>query len=413
MGDTGQIQGLPPGATLKPIGTPSIEGLPPGATLKPIASTNPDDTVGQGVKEGAGDVWSQVKGAAMQGGGGGLVGSVVEGYDAIHQMIPVLHAYETARAGGKGVIDSLSAANDQAKQQNQALQTVKDRADEFKKTPTAAGVRALVDAGAVALAMWGGAKLGAKIGGVPEEAALPEETAATPAKPGIVQQVLKGKDVAQPQAKATLQAMGDTTASIRDTLESRIKDTYKTAKESYSAVDEAAGTDLKGLNDKLNKAVRQSRMAATPEAADQWEQKINDIAATIDESEQKAIAAGIDPKTLKQADASFRQAKALEEVNQRVFKNVNVVQGNVGAGTPETVNVDAAIKSLQSLQNKDKFGSPRLEDAFGKQGAKELLDNFYEAQRNGVHAMKVQQVAKWIGGIVAGGAVVRGIESVQ
>ncbi len=369
----------------------------------------------QGLKEGASDVWDQVKGVASHplNAAGGLVGSVAGAYDSIKEMVPVLHAYEQARAGGKGVIDSLSAANDQAKQQNQALQTVKDRADEFKKAPTAAGVRALVDAGATALAMWGGEKIAGSIGGAPEEAAGEVKPTATAEKPGIVQQVLKGKDVAQPQAQAALRATGTgaAPASLRDVIESRISDTFKTAKQSYSAVDEAAGTDLKGLNDKLNKAVRQARMAPTPEAADAWEVKINDLAATIDESEQKAIKAGVDPTTLKQADISFKQGKALEEVNQRVFKNVKVVQGNTTSGTPETVNVDTAVGELQKLQNKDKYGAPRLEEAFGKDGAKELLDNFYEAQRNGVHALKVQQVAKTIGKILgvgaAGGEIIR------
>ena len=42
--DTNQIQGLPPGATLKPIqpqaaDTSHIEGLPAGAVLKPIQPT--------------------------------------------------------------------------------------------------------------------------------------------------------------------------------------------------------------------------------------------------------------------------------------------------------------------------------------------------------------------------------------
>lgn len=366
----------------------------------------------QGLKEGAGDVWDTIKATVSHplNAAGGLIGAGAQTYDSIKEMVPVLHAYENARASGKGVIDSLSAANDQAKQQDQAVQMLKERAEEFKKSPTAAGMRAIVDAGAAALAMWAGDRALGKIG-APEVAA--PEVEASAENPGIVQQVLKGKDVAQPQAKAALQATGEATPSLRDTLDTRIKDTFKKASDAYSAVDDAAGTDIKGLSNKLNKAVRQSRMAATPEAADAWEEKINDLAATIDESKQRAIQAGVDPATLKDADASFRQAKALEEVNQRVFKNVNVVKGNTAAGTPETIDVDKAVDALQALQNKEKFGGPRLEDAFGKDGAKELLDNFYEAQRNGVHALKVQQVAKWVGGLIAGGTILRGLESIQ
>jgi hypothetical protein len=78
----------------------------------------------------------------------------------------------------------------------------------------------------------------------------------------------------------------------------------------------------------------------------------------------------------------------------KVFKNSNIVQGNEKFGTPETVNVDSAVKALQKLQDSDKYGASRLEQALGKDGANNLLNDMYAAQRAGVKALSRQQMAK-------------------
>ena len=71
--------------------------------------------------------------------------------------------------------------------------------------------------------------------------------------------------------------------------------------------------------------------------------------------------------------------------------------------TPETVNVDSAVKTLQKLQDNTKYGGSRLEQALGKEQAQALLNDLYSAQRQGVKAMTRQQWATRIAKVVAGG----------
>ena len=96
------------------------------------------------------------------------------------------------------------------------------------------------------------------------------------------------------------------------------------------------------------------------------------------------------------------QARALKDVEAKVFKNPNIVHGNAKFGTFETVDVGEAVKALQKLQDSEKYGSPRLEQALGKQGANNLLKDLYAAQRSGVRAMTKQQWAKTIGKVLVG-----------
>lgn len=114
-------------------------------------------------------------------------------------------------------------------------------------------------------------------------------------------------------------------------------------------------------------------------------------------------------KQLDRADEQFKQAQALKDLQEKVFKNPNIVLGNVGAGSDETVNIDEAVKALQRLQDDTRYGSPRLEQALGKQGAQDLLTNMYAAQKSGMTAMSRQQFAKLIAKYTIGGGVVMDI----
>jgi hypothetical protein len=186
------------------------------------------------------------------------------------------------------------------------------------------------------------------------------------------------------------------------------------AKSQYRQIDQAAGTDFKALNDKLSNTEYQIRQLTETEEdvakEAQLEKSRTAILDKIEAAKQEAIANGVDPTALDEADASFKQANALRDVEAKVFKNTGVVKGNVVHGTPETINVDAAVKALQKLQDTEKFGGSRLEQAFGKAGAKAVLDDMYSAQRAGVKAMTRQQWATRIAkvGLTAGGVALGG-----
>jgi hypothetical protein len=157
------------------------------------------------------------------------------------------------------------------------------------------------------------------------------------------------------------------------------------------------------LNEKLSNTEFQIRQLTETEEDVQKEAALEKsrtaIMDKIEAAKQQAQAAGVDPKILDQADQHFRQARALSDVETKVFKNPTIVKGNSAMGTPETVDVDSAVKALQKLQDSTKYGGSRLEQALGKDGANNLLKNLYQAQRAGVKAASRQQFYKWAGGI--------------
>jgi hypothetical protein len=235
-----------------------------------------------------------------------------------------------------------------------------------------------------------------------------------PVQPGIVKQIVKGEDVAQPSAQSALRqgakAGGDglntvQPQSIRTVLEEPIDTLTSSAKADYRAIDQAAGTDFKALNEKLANTEYQIRQLTGTEEDVAQEAKLEAsrtaLTDKIETAKQQAISSGVDPKLLEQADAKFTQARALADLEAKVFKNTSVVSGNYAAGTPETVNVNSAVKALQKLQDTSKFGASRLEQALGKEGANSLLKDLYAAQRSGVKALSRQQmvikIAKLVG----------------
>jgi hypothetical protein len=240
-----------------------------------------------------------------------------------------------------------------------------------------------------------------------------EGAEATP-KPGIVKQVIKGKNVAQPQAAEALSdaARGTETASLRESLTEPIKTSETNAGDLYKKIDDASGADFKALGKKLQATNRALRNSVDDAEETRLVERRDNIEQTIEDAKTKARTAGVDPKVLDQADAEFKKMSALTDVEKRVFKNVKIVKGNAARGTAETVDIDRAVEELQKLQDNEKYGAPRLEQAFGKEGASQLLEKFYDAQRQGVHAMKMQQVAKWVAKIAGGAAVLEGARAV-
>ncbi|HEX8817181.1 MAG TPA: hypothetical protein VF753_16910 [Terriglobales bacterium] len=93
------------------------------------------------------------------------------------------------------------------------------------------------------------------------------------------------------------------------------------------------------------------------------------------------------------------------------------MKGSVEHGAPETVNVDYAIDALRRLQADNSYGAPRLEQAFGKSGAKNLLRDMYAAQRIGVDSLTTQQfaklLAKYAGVPAVGGALYAGYQALS
>lgn len=434
---------LPPGATpAQPSGEQQFS-LPPGATPVDIAATgsggasnqDPATQNGQGGDPVSGGVAESAASTA-----GGLWNAVAHPVstvlhmtplgdlsDSIKQSVSLFDAYEKARAGGASVGDAMHAANQQAQQQDAAVQNVKARIDEFKKAPGQATVRMLADVAQLAAGIFGGApEVAAEAA---PEAAAEEGADATASQPAGAQ-----PQAAQPAAPATapqpaeapssMQKIGDaltqspeqaeeaasgpkviqalrdfagdtTTGPIRNALDKPIADTYAQAKAAYKAVDDAAGTDLKKLYDNLDDANEDARNSA-PGSAEEARAEANrsSIMDHIEDAKAEAKAKGVDnlDARLKEADGKFQQAQALKDVRKQVYNNQNIIKGNSAHGVPEFAKVNNAIDTVEKLDAPNKFGSSRIAQTPGGADAVfKFKQALYDAQTEGLRAAARQQ----------------------
>jgi hypothetical protein len=218
---------------------------------------------------------------------------------------------------------------------------------------------------------------------------------------GVTKESLAATDATQPYRAAGSQPRPAVTkpgvskpaaqvapAELRESLTAPIEAAEKGADALYKTIDDATGnTDIKGLGKKLRDTNFKIRMSTNPTDEAAWELKRTNIQDTIADALKQAKDAGVPDDQLAQADAQFKGMSALTDVEKRVFKNVNVVDPTTGE-----VNVNAAVKELQKLQDNTKYGSPRLEQAFGKGNT--ILEDMKAANRLGIKALNRQQLAK-------------------
>ncbi|HXE32782.1 MAG TPA: hypothetical protein VN087_02630 [Verrucomicrobiae bacterium] len=241
----------------------------------------------------------------------------------------------------------------------------------------------------------------------------------------VVTKIARGASAADAPAQAALRsgaaasasdagvtATTDASAGIRTLLDQPIADAAKNERSLYDTVNDAAETDMKSLydhrEDVLDALSDPTNVANRSALADEL--------ATTDKAIQVhsdlAASKGVSMDTLNEAKAATQQRYAMETLDQKLFNNENVVSGDVAHGAPETVNVDAAIRAVQNLDKPSKFaprGTPtRLVQALGEDGAAALKQGLYDAQKAGQSALKVQQIAKYLGYTAGGGALVTG-----
>ncbi len=232
----------------------------------------------------------------------------------------------------------------------------------------------------------------------------------------FARQVTQGENVAQRPAQIAMRtAAGEQGTSVRELLTNSIDRAKATAKSGYEQVEKATGIDLKTVQQKLDNTVDEIGKLTGTEAdiakEAQLEKSRTELMDQVDEAKKMAVSKGVPVDTIDKSDAAWKKHKALSEVNGMVFDNEGVIKGNTAHGTAETINVDNAIRNLEKLNNKVKYGDSRLVQAFGAQGADRILKDMYAAQREGVKAMSVQKwtniaksAMKWAGrGAVAAG----------
>lgn len=228
--------------------------------------------------------------------------------------------------------------------------------------------------------------------------------------PGIVKQVLQGKEVAQAPAKTAVRTATGAAedASLlegnKSIVDKPIQKLFTQERAAYAKQDKIAGFDMRALQDKLeNTQERISNLTDTEEDVAmeaKLEKSRTAIMDKIQEAEGKLKQAGVDPE---EAKSIYQQRKAGEDFKKAIVQHVS--------SDGESINVDGLLQSAKKLRF-NKYGD-RLEQFMGADGANQFMANLERAQKSGVHAMKVQQVAKWVGGIAGLSAAGAGIHAVK
>ncbi len=344
-------------------------------------------------------------------------------------------AYETARSQGKSPVEAFTYASGVTKMKDDAVNAISSRLKEFKTNPGSATGKALVDlipmiaTLGIGAAPEAAAESGAETGAaVPEaiEAKIPSASDFTsPAKPNIFKQIIQGKNVAQPGAQqavrqgvqAATENAGTADESVAANIENQpllsrnqtIVDQHLSAlrgleQDAYDRMDEAAGFDVKAEKAQLANDQYKLKQLGNTDAdialKDKLNASIKDSQARIADAESKMQDAGVDPT---EADVLHKQRMAGADFRKALIQNTN--------SDGQTVNVDGLLNAAKKLQY-TKYGD-RLQQFFGTpEAADNFMSNLEQAQKQGISAAKKQQLAKWIGGVVGLGAVVRGGEQI-
>jgi hypothetical protein len=435
---------LQPGETLGPVqgpdngqSTATPPANPMGGVTYPAGTKYTQATQYGGPAHQQDDPTNVLRGAGSEA-LGALEGAIIppgvkEIYQGVTQDIPaVFKAYENARAQGKNPIQAVSAANDAAKKISDAKNVFEQRAKEFSTNPNRATGKLLVDiipflmgAGIDSTPETGAAGESEAVGGS-SEPETPTETPSTPApaKPGIIKSVIKGGNVVkQPEIQGAVRSgvnaaseeAGASTVqpeSIRDSASGHISALEDAEDAAYKAQDEAAGTDIKQLRKNLDNAKYQkSLLTKTPADVAKAKDLDTSIQATqdeIDAANDRLQKAGIDPGA---ADHLYKARQAAQEFEDKVLHNQSVVKGDATAGQPESVDVDSLVRESQKLYDKDKYGSSRLEQFMGKDGAAS-----YMKQIRGLQTARMTAAARQAGALKVlkalgiGGGILGGIK---
>lgn len=387
-------------------------------------------SIGNGLAEAGQDIWGAVKSTVSHPidgiSNGGLVGSGKDLYRNIKESIPVIQAYENARASGKGIMDSLSAANDQAAKQDQATQMLKQRIDEFKKNPTQATTRAVGDAAALATSIWAGNEVTGAI--APEtaattadatgaETATAEDTMAESEAPESVNPTTTDNPIEQAAqdraAKSGLKegysgksgwyderdniqdtiqsdirgSMSDVAEdagveaqnpqSIRDVAEATADQVLAKSKAAYAQLDEASGGRWQRFDDQLSNI--RDKMKEVAGVDDDKYAQLEDKQSDIETSQAQLIedlkASGkVDPALADEAAATYKQAQALYDVDAQIKASTTGRAGvsiePMDGGPTETIDTAKLAPRLHKLYDRG-----RLQQAVGEDTAYKMIQN--------------------------------------
>lgn len=360
-----------------------------------------------GAGEAAGDVWGAVKSMANPMTSGAL-GAGTAAFEHVKETIPMLKAYENARASGKGVIASVSAANAVAGQLHDAQDVLKQRVDEFKKNPTQATTRAIGDAAAMAATLWsGGETTEAPVAPAEAEAAEgvthafdADTQALTPVDQAVNKGVMKSGMTEEGEIGLPKPLMSNSPASalndsfkkvLRESLNATAKDEglkplesisvrdlgkelgdqfYTRSKAGFKAVQDATGLDLNQLQKDIS--TLQDKVAEEagedPERTASLIEKINAKQDIADKAFADAKAKGID---VDQPQSDWKKFNAAYDLGKQVRMST---AGREGIGEGEILDSSKLGPRLHKMYDSTSPTQPgRLQQLMGVDNSNKLL----------------------------------------
>jgi hypothetical protein len=116
------------------------------------------------------------------------------------------------------------------------------------------------------------------------------------------------------------------------------------AQKIYTALDKASGGRYQRFVDKIDELEDALRSKyTTPDVAAKLKDQLVEVRGDYAQTQADLIKQGVDPATIKAADAKWAQAKALEQVGKK-FKVGESLSGDLKPGTP---SIDTGLKNLK------------------------------------------------------------------
>jgi uncharacterized protein (UPF0335 family) len=186
-------------------------------------------------------------------------------------------------------------------------------------------------------------------------------------------------DKYQPPAAKPLQGVAPSKSDSIRTVASDMGDkVLAESKADYDVLDEATNGRFQRFREKLDTGRRQLRDAITTEDEAPILAKMKTVEDEMNDAYAEAKAKGVDPKLIDRADANFRKAQALYDLDNAVKKSTTGAHPGIShpdlvADSPETLDPKGFHKRINAM-----YDSGRLHDALGDSGANKLFDTTLE-----------------------------------
>jgi hypothetical protein len=418
---------LAAGQTAGPPASPTGTAPPSGDVFDQLAAGKDPDAVSAASSKGF-DIDNPLKGssfdpdqqltsygAATRGAVGGVLSDTLRAVHGAVKMInpkPQNPEEETALAtggvgavfvhrlleGGKSTFQDATQVAAAIHEINQSKDPVGTYLQVAQKTASQGAGQALT-----ALATEGVAKGAGAVAGRAAEAA---GTAGEGAR-NLGREIVQGKEIAQPGAqeairRATGAAPGVPIVSGAEgtsVMDDTVTQLDKMRQDLYRQASDKAGFDVQQAKEQLGAAQTRLKLTEGTESTDiaqQARQQISEL------QEKLASAEENDPALMKAADQAHSKYAGAIQFRKALVRATDV------DGTVDVPKLLTASKNLRFTKWGDQLGS-----FMGKAQADEYMGTLEKMRDMGAHAVKVQNLAKWVGKVAGAGILLEGGNAVR